>query len=108
MDSIDLNIGTDANCILQYLNNFPTQFISEMEIARRAEGRNRFAEDARWTHGALSELMELNMVETDGHGRYRIKPSMAKASGHGRKFIDPKLRSILEKSGQKIDLSSYV
>lgn len=107
MDSDDLNFGADANCVLQYLNHFPGQFISEMEIARRAGDRHRFEADAHWTHVVLSELMELAVVETDGLGRYRIKSGLAKANGHGQKFIDPKLRGILEQSDKKFNLSSY-
>jgi hypothetical protein len=107
MQTPDLHFGSDANAVLQYLNNFPGQFISEMEISRRAEGRNRFADDARWSHGALQQLLELNMIETDGNGRYRLKtPALATHTGP-KKFIDPKLRSILEQSGHNFDLSNF-
>jgi len=106
METDDLNLGADADCILQYLKNFPTQFISAMEISRRAEGRNRFREESRWAQSALGQLVELALIETDGKGRYRIK-SRKKKGGAGNKFIAPGMREILEKSGRKIDLSKY-
>lgn len=107
MENNDLNLGTDANCVLQYLGNYPMQFISEMEICRRAESRHRFVEESRWAHVALDELLELSLVETDGRGRYRIKSKRKKVEGKSGKFMAPAMREILEKSGRKIDLSDY-
>lgn len=107
MDINDLNLGADANGILQYLSNFPTQFISVMEIARRAEGRNRFKEESRWANAAISQLLELSLIETDGNGRYRIKSKRKSKEAGGNKFIAPAMREILEKSSRKIDLSDY-
>jgi hypothetical protein len=107
METRDLNLGADANGILQYLGNFPTQFISVMEIARRAEGRGRFKEEARWAHVAISQLLELSLIETDGNGRYRIKSRRKSKEAGGNKFIAPAMREILEKSTRKIDLSDF-
>ena len=101
------DIGMEANCVMQYINNFPGEFISEREIARRADGKERFLKDPHWAHNALSELTELGLLETDGGGRYRQKKQNAKAVKHGAKFLDPKLRSILEKSNHGFDLSNY-
>jgi hypothetical protein len=106
MDLTDISLGPDENCVLQYLNNFPNDFISEREIARRADGRRRFAENAHWAHIALSELVENRFIETDGLGKYRMKRTSL-AAGEVRKFISPQFRTILENCGPKFDLSSY-
>lgn len=108
MENHNLNLGADENSILQYLNNFPDQFISVMELSRRAGGRGRYTEESRWAHVAVVQLMDLGFVETDGRGRYRIKlQKSSKTAGAKQKFIAPGMREILEQSGRKIDLSSY-
>lgn len=99
--------GSDENCILQYLKNFPEQFVTEMEISRRADGRDRFVENSHWAHYALSQLLDLKLVETDGDGRYRLTSRRAGTGWPARKFIAPQMREILEHSGHKIDLSRY-
>jgi hypothetical protein len=105
LDSID--IGVDENCVMQYLNNFPGEFINEREIARRADGKERFLADPYWAHNALYELTDMKLLETDGEGRYRLVNHQPKAASPGAKFMDPKLRAILEQSGRKFDLSKY-
>jgi hypothetical protein len=110
MKSYDLNLGADENCVMHYLEEHPGNFISEMEVARHADGRHRFQGDTHWAHIALSQLVEMNLVDTDGQGRYRVHADAADAAdspGPARKFIDPRLREILERSGKKFDLSRY-
>lgn len=107
MKSYDFNMGADENCVLQYLQDHAEHFLSEMEIARRADGRHRFMEDAHWAHVALSQLVAMNLAETDGLGRYRLQIARANEPANGKKFMDPRLRQILERSGKKFDLSCY-
>lgn len=114
MDSVVLDLGVEENCVMQYLNNFPGEFISEREIARRADGKHRFVEDPYWAHNALSELVEMKLIETDGAGRYRRvaqetkETKVVRSGDSGAKFMDPKLRAILEQSGRKFDLSHFI
>jgi hypothetical protein len=107
MDPFDINFSSDENCILQYLNNFPDEFITEMEISRRADGRERFQQDSHWAHYALAQLVESKLVESDGEGRYRLCYRRPGLSGPVKKFLAPHIREILEQSGRKIDLSGY-
>jgi hypothetical protein len=107
MNTENWGISTDGNCVLQYLSNFPGEFISGMEIARRADGRERFAQDAHWAHVALAQLEEMKLVETDGLGRFRLPAGKSGTKGKPRKFIDPKLLDILSHSNRKIDLSGF-
>lgn len=107
MDANDQNLGADAYAVLRYLDNFPEQFITVMEISRRADGRNRFKEESHWAHAAITQLLEQSLIETDGNGRYRSKSKPKKKEGGNNKFIAPAMREILEKSGRKIDLSDY-
>jgi len=106
-DDNEPGFDVDQNCIVQYLKNFPDQFITEMEITRRADGRDRFVENSHWAHYALSQLLESKQIQTDGSGRYCLASRRAGNGQPARKFIAPQLREILEHSGHKIDLSSY-
>lgn len=112
MEPNDINFGADENCVLQYLSNFPGQFISETEIARRADGRGHYLKDVHWPHNALAQLVDASLLEADGEGKYRLKTRQQsgekpKASRRPKKFIAPQLRDILEHSSHKIDLSRF-
>ena len=107
MSENHFNLGADEQCILQYLKNFAGQFVNETEICRRADGRQRFAKDARWAHQALNRLMECRLIETDGQDRYRVRSQNRTRPAAATKFLDPKLRVILEDSDRGFDLSDY-
>ena len=100
------NLGADEARVLDFLKNWPDAFVAGMEIARRADGKTRFLEDPRWAGHALAQLMELNLVESDDNGRYRLKPHSTVMCGTRRKFIAPHLLEILVKSGRHFDLSA--
>jgi hypothetical protein len=98
----------DAQCIMDYLGNYPEHFISEAEINRRADGKARFQENDRWCRHPLSRLLEAGMVLTDGYGKFRLKPAARNnPGGKPPKFISPEMRTILENSSHHIDLTSY-
>jgi hypothetical protein len=107
MKTYDILLGTDENCVLQYLQNFPDHFLTEMEISRRAGGRHAFVDDAHWAHSPLNVLVELGILETDGEGKYRVKTGRMDSDHPIRKFMSPHFRSILEQSGRNFDLSAY-
>lgn len=109
MEHENLNLGSDESCAYQYLRSHGDEFVSEMEVARRADGVRRFKEEPRWAHVALGQLVDKKLVETDGGGRYRIPPLHPEGEKEAKpeKFIDPRLRKILERSKRKIDLSGF-
>ena len=95
------NLGADENCVLQFLNHWPDTYVSGTEIARRADGKSRFVEDPRWANLALAQLVELNLIESEPGGRYRVKGQSNVKCGGKRRFIAPHLRAILEKGGRQ-------
>lgn len=105
--ALDLNV--DEICILRFLNNWPDAYVSQTEIARRADGKARYRANPRWTAGALSQLRALNLVEADRHGRYRLitdrKKRLTVCLGGKQRFVSPYLRAILEKHGRKFGRS---
>jgi len=98
--------GADGSCIMQYLKNYPADFVTEMEITRHADGRTRFLQDKHWAHTTLQQLLDLHLVETDGAGRYRIY-SVSPKDGCKRKFLSPQVRFILEHGSRSLDLSAF-
>ena len=103
----NVSLGADENSVLQYLENFPDDFMTEMEIARRADGRNHFMKDTHWAHLALSQLMDFGLLESDGIGKYRLKCRRGKSAGMNRKYLAPQVREILERSSRHFDLSGF-
>jgi hypothetical protein len=107
MEANDIIASSDEKCVLQYLENFPDEFVTETEITRRADGKSHFLEDSHWAHVALSQLLDSQLLETDGTGKYRVKKSRITTRNAFKKFIAPHLRDILEHSKRKLDLSGY-
>jgi hypothetical protein len=102
------NLTADESCVVEYLKQWPNEFISKIEIARRAETRTRFLFDPTWADRALLSLMASGMIESNGLGQYSLPgPSAATKVKCGDKmmFITPHLAEILEKSGNRFELS---
>jgi hypothetical protein len=112
MNTVEANnemlLGADENAVLQYLKKFPSGFVSEMEISRHADGRTHFTKDKHWSRIALTNLLDLHLVDTDGLGHYKFHSSDSKRLGFVRKFLSPRIREVLEKSGHNLDLSAFI
>jgi hypothetical protein len=94
-----LTLGSDEYIVLRFLENWPESFVSETEIARRADGKKRYLEDPDWASGVLGELAELKLIEQDNLGRYRVNAHPAKKCIKTQQFISPRLREILKRAG---------
>ena len=92
-------LDADEMAILTFLGNWPDSFIAEREIARRAAGRSRFSESPDWTCLALPRLVELNLIEADEKGHYRIKAIQAKKCLNPPRHVSPKVQQVLETAG---------
>lgn len=101
-------LTTDERSVLRFLKNWPEKYISSNEIARRADGKNRYRQEPRWPAQILPQLIAMNLVETDGSGKYRVRNEALKTVklGGRKRFIAPRLRAILEKHGSKFELSA--
>ena len=109
MDDRGDNLTADESCVLEYLKHWPGQFVSKIEIARRAESKTRFVTDPNWADRALRSLVESGLVEANSFGQYCLPDHIAAATvkcGSKTMFIAPHLAEILEKSGRRFDLSA--
>jgi hypothetical protein len=95
---------SDTTRVLEFLKRRPYDSISEVEISRQAGGESRFALEPNWAQTALSRLLVLQMVETDGSRNYRLKTTRdVPEKVFDRKFISPQIQRILrQRDGYRI------
>lgn len=103
MNAKNVILNADESCVLRFLKNWPDSFVSDMEIARRADGKSRFSEDPAWADYALGQLLELDLVERDRHGRFRVKPRSSRKCKNKRRFVAPQLHETLRQAGYCMD-----
>ena len=96
-------LGSDAVCVLEYLRGCPNEFSSDADISRLAEREIGSQDQHNWALPALSRLLALNKVETDGSRNYRLKT----VNTASKKFISPQLKMLLNQNRQKIDPTRY-
>lgn len=92
-------LGSDESVVLRFLKNWPDSFVSETEVARRADSRRRFQEDPGWASDALAQLTELKLIEADSLGRFRVNHHPAGKCVKTQRFVSPRLREILKQAG---------
>jgi len=92
-------MDADEQDICNYLKQWPKQFISGREIARRAGGKRRSRNDPFWANAVLSRMVEKQILETDRSGHFRILQKEVKPGD--KKWISPELQKLLEESGKK-------
>ena len=78
-DSAD-NLTADESCVLEYLKHWPGQFVSKIEISRRADSKIRFVTDPNWADRALHSLVESGLVEANSFGQYCLPDHIAAAT----------------------------
>jgi len=92
-------MDADEQDICNYLKQWPKQFISGREIARRAGGKRRSREDPLWATQVLLRMVEKQILETDRSNHFRVLQKEVKPGD--KKWISPELQKLLEESGKK-------
>lgn len=93
------NMDADEREIFQFLKSYGGEFLSAMEVCRRAGGKRKFHEDPNWAKQPLIRMAERNILEADQSGRYRIKP----VKKHKQQWIAPDIAKILQESNAEPD-----
>jgi hypothetical protein len=99
MNDHDITLSADEGFVLRFLQHWPDAFISETEIARRANGKTRFSENPDWAAGALELLLERGLVEHNNGGRFRAKNNSTRRCTNKRRFATLRLREALLEAG---------
>ena len=94
-------MDADEQDICNYLKQWPKQFISGREIARRAGGKHRSRQDPLWANQVLLRMVEKQILETDRSGHFRMTQQEVKP--RDKKWISPELQKLLEESGKKFE-----
>ena len=101
-------MSNDEKLILDYLKQFPGEFVSSLEIARRAGSPRRYNIQPGWASVVLKRLETEAVVERDFKGRFRIKPKRAKKIHEGKeiaaeaKEIVPEVKEIVPEATETV------
>jgi hypothetical protein len=94
-------MDTEEREIFQFLKNWGADFTSAAEICRRAGTKKKFYDDPNWAKAILMRMEERAILESDIHGRYRIKPVSRRKKG--KQWVAPNIAEILKESGVEVD-----
>jgi hypothetical protein len=100
-------MDSDEAEIWNFLNSCPGEFVSPIEISRRASGRRRYKDEPKWALRPIQRLLDQKIIETDGNGHYRLPPTEQKSKA--KRWIAPHIRKILKESGkdfEEVDLDA--
>ena len=101
-------MSNDEKLILDYLKQFPGEFVSSLEIARRAGSPRRYNIQPGWASVVLKRLETEAVVERDFKGRYRIKPKRAKIVHEPEELApEPKEAAAETKAAEPVALYHY-
>ena len=64
---------SDDVFVYEFLKRHPNGFFSDVEISRHLASAARFVKQESRVRSALSRLLTLHMVETNGSRHYRLK-----------------------------------
>jgi hypothetical protein len=64
---------SDDICALEFLKSHPNGSFSDVEISRHLASAARFVKQESRVRSALSRLLALHLVETNGSRNYRLK-----------------------------------
>jgi hypothetical protein len=59
--------------VLNFLKEYPETSFSRREIARKAVKRREFEADPEWANAAIANLLDLDKIEEDKAGCFRLK-----------------------------------
>jgi hypothetical protein len=95
-------MDSDERAIIEYLKSWPHSFVSGKEIARKACGKTRHADDVGWAVPILARLVQHNHIETDHLGYFKYKP-LARKKNEQQRHVSPQILKILKSSGKSFE-----
>ncbi len=96
-------VDSDEMEIYRYLEGCGGQFVSALEISRRAASRKRFQEEPKWATSPLHRLTDSGVIETNGKSQYRLCPKQTEEKPKVKRWISPHIQKILRDSGKQFD-----
>jgi hypothetical protein len=96
----------DERDIFQFLKTWGVKFVGAAEIARRAGSKQRFYKEPDWAKPVLMQMAERGILESDAHGRFRIKPVNRKDKL--KRWVAPDIAKILQESGLEAETGNDI
>jgi hypothetical protein len=93
-------MDSDEREIFNFLKTTGKDFVSAKEICRRAAGKKRYHDEPDWARPLLQVMAERGVLESDGLGRYRVKPKPKKSGG---RWMSPDIEKLLKSKGIEVD-----
>jgi len=100
-------MSNDEKLVLKYLEQFAGEFVSPLDIARRAASPRRYQTQPGWARAVLQQFEQESVVEKDLKGRYRIKQKRAKPARTERPKDAPPELKVLEPAAPEPAKSHY-
>lgn len=72
-------MNSDEVRIVDFLNEFPDEFVSVTEISKKLGKGRRYKEDRTWARPVLRRMEMDGLLESNPSGDYRLKLSNSKA-----------------------------
>ncbi len=93
-------MDSDEREIFQFLKTYGKEYVNAKEVCRRACPKKRFNENPDWAKPILQSMAERGILESDGLGRFRVKPKPKKAGG---RWISPDIEKLLKEKGVQVE-----
>jgi hypothetical protein len=130
--NVNTTFSSDELEILAYLKSWDGKFLSLVDIARNASGRQKFRDTPNWANGLMGRLIEAKLVEANERGHYRYigetnpPPTKAKFTlppkpqsnqtativgdnyfpaaepPNAPRWVSPQIEALLKQSGKKV------
>jgi hypothetical protein len=87
--NVNTTFSSDELEILAYLKSWEGKFLSLVDVARNASGRQKFRDTPNWANGLMGRLIEAKLVEANERGHYRYIGETKPAAPTKPKFTLP-------------------
>lgn len=67
-------LSADELEILTYLKSWNGEYVNTIEICRSAGNRQKFKENPGWANSLMARLVDMNLIEVNERGHYRVAP----------------------------------
>jgi hypothetical protein len=98
------DMDSEEREIFDFLKNRGDEFVSGMEIARRAGGKKKFHDKPDWAKPILARMQERGLLEHNALGQYRIRPVAKK--NEDKRWVAPDIAKILQEKGVQVEGAS--
>ena len=83
-------MNADEIRIIEFLNDYPDEFVSVVDVSRKLGKGRRYKEDRTWASPIMRRMEMDGLLETNSVGDYRVRTSYRENSKPQEKATAPK------------------